>query len=78
MAGVGQAPAGGSLAARLARAETVPSRTIPQVLAGAAARDPDGPLLAGGRGFPGTGPAGQFGQPGGLVPDHPQDGFFSS
>src|SRR5580700_7395441 len=31
-----------SLAARLARAESVPSRTIPQVLADAAARDPDG------------------------------------
>ena len=31
-----------SLAARLARAEAVPSRTIPQVLADAAARDPDG------------------------------------
>src|SRR6266851_3314294 len=31
-----------SLAARRARAETVPSRTIPQVLADAAARDPDG------------------------------------
>jgi crotonobetaine/carnitine-CoA ligase len=42
MAGLGQAPADESLAARLARAETVPSRTIPQVLADAAARDPDG------------------------------------
>src|ERR1700723_1905397 len=31
-----------SLAARLGRAESVPSRTIPQVLADAAARDPDG------------------------------------
>ena len=31
-----------SLAARLERAESVPSRTIPQVLADAAARDPDG------------------------------------
>src|SRR5580693_1042132 len=31
-----------SLAARLARAESVPSRTIPQVLADAATRDPDG------------------------------------
>jgi non-ribosomal peptide synthetase component F len=35
-------PADESLAARLARAESVPSRTIPQVLADAAARDPDG------------------------------------
>ena len=40
--GPGEARPDESLAARLARAEAVPSRAIPQVLADAAARDPDG------------------------------------